>query len=129
MATTTPEPFLNLKEVYDRTEQFWTKPLQTLFGTESFVAGMSATREGVLHQQKASRELLERHWDTLRLPTKTDHARLAAQVVTLENKVEGLADQLESLESKLDAVLINLAALSERLGQAETAKARSKQAV
>jgi polyhydroxyalkanoic acid synthase PhaR subunit len=116
MATNTPEPILSLKDLYDRTEQFWTKPLQTLFGTESFVAGMSATRENVLTQQKVSRELLERHWDSLRLPTKTDHARMAAQVVALENKVEGLQDQLESLESKLDAVLINLAALTERLG-------------
>ena len=128
MATQTPEPILNLKQLYDRTEQLWTQPLQTLFGTESFVGAMSATRENVLSQQKASREVLERHWDTLRLPTKTDQARLAAQVVTLENKVEGLQDQLESLESKLDAVLLSLSALSERLGH-EGAPARSKKTV
>jgi polyhydroxyalkanoic acid synthase PhaR subunit len=109
MATASPEPILNLKQLYDRTEQLWTKPLQTLFGTESFVAGMSATRESVLHQQKASRELLERHWDTLRLPTKTDHARLAAQVVNLENKVDAMQDQLDRLEGKLDALISHLA--------------------
>lgn len=109
MATATPEPILNLKALYDRTEQLWTQPLQTLFGTESFVAGMSATREGVLHQTKASRELLERHWDALRLPTKSDNARLAAQVVNLENKVDAMQDQLDRLESKLDALISHLA--------------------
>lgn len=126
MATNAAEPILSLKDLYDRTEQFWTKPLQTLFGTESFVAGMSATRENVLSQHKVTKELLERHWDQLRLPTKTDHARLAAQGVALENKVEGLQDQLESLESKLDAVLINLSALSERLGNAPKAEKAAK---
>ncbi|MFN3430925.1 MAG: hypothetical protein ACK46X_13345 [Candidatus Sericytochromatia bacterium] len=126
MATPTPDLFPSLKNLYDRTEEFWTKPLQTLFGTETFVAGMSATRENVLTQQKLTRETLERHWDQLRLPTKTDHARLAAQVVALENKVEGLQDQLEGLESKLDAVLSNLATLSERLGHEPAAARRAK---
>lgn len=122
MATPTAEPIVNLKQLYDRTEQFWTQPLQTLFGTESFVGAMSATRENVLTQTKTSRELLERHWDTLRLPTKTDHARLAAQVVTLENKVEGLQDQLDRMEQKLDALIAQLAASPER--PAATAKSK-----
>ena len=115
MAANSPlEPIVSLKDLYDRTEQLLTQPLQTLFGTESFVTALSATRESALHQQKASRELLERHWDSLRLSTKSDNARLAAQVVVVENKIDALTDRLDSLEAKLSAVLTHLEAMSER---------------
>ena len=127
---TTPDLFMTWKEMYDRTESLLTKPLQTVMGTEGFVEAMSATREGVLHQQKMSRELWEQHWGQLRLPTKTDHARLAAQVVALETKIEGLESSLVGLEGKLDAVLNKLAAIAERMpttepGDSEPAKRRS----
>jgi hypothetical protein len=106
----TPRPILSWKDLYDRTEAFWSKPLQEMLGSETVVGMMSLTRENALTQQQFSREVLEQHWDTLRLPTKTDHARLAGQVVQLESKVEALEDRLESLDGKLDQILNLLAA-------------------
>lgn len=107
-----PRPMLSWKDLYDRAESFWTKPLQEMLATESAAGWMGLTREGVLTQQQATRELWEKHWEALRLPTKTDHARLAGQVVQLENKIEGLEAQMEAIAGKLDQLLSQLAAES-----------------
>lgn len=100
------------KTMYDQAEKLWTKPLQEMLGTETVVKLMSATRENVLSQQQVSRETLEKQWDALRLPTKTDHARLASQVIALESKVEAVEDRLEALEGKLDRIVGLLEAMA-----------------
>lgn len=107
-ASPLPDVFMTWKDLYDRTEKLWTKPLHEMLGTETAARLMSLTRENALTQQQHSREALESYWEALRLPTKTDHARLAGQVVALEAKVEGVEDRLESIENKLDALTSRL---------------------
>ena len=117
-----PDLFTSWKEVYDRTEELWSKPMQEMLGTESFVRWMSATREQTLTQQQMSRESLEKHWDSLRLPTKSDLARLAGQVVDLEAKVDALDDRLDVMEGKLDALFNRLDILLERFDSVMTVR-------
>ena len=97
--------------------------MQEMLGTESFVRWMSATREQSLTQQQMSRESLEKHWDSMRLPTKTDLARLAGQMVDLEAKVEALDDRLDGLEGKIDALFSRMDLLFERLDSEMTVRA------
>lgn len=104
-ASPRPELFMTWKDMYDRVEGFWTKPLQEMLATDTYVGTMANVRENILTQQNAARDMMESHWETLRLPTKTDHARLAGQVVALEAKVDAAHDRLEGLEAKLDAIL------------------------
>ncbi|HEY9724607.1 MAG TPA: hypothetical protein V6D47_21575 [Oscillatoriaceae cyanobacterium] len=121
-----PSPLPTWKNLYDQAESFWTKPLQELLATETVVGWMGLTRESVLTQQQASREMLEKHWEALRLPSKSDHARLASQVVQLENKVEGLEEHLEAISAKLDRVLSQLAAIAPDTSDNEGGKRRQK---
>ena len=92
------------KDLYDQTERFWTAPLQAFLGTPTAAQMLGQTREQFLTGSKASREAFEAHWTAIRLPSLGDHARLAGQVVALENKIE-------TLEDKLDLVLQHLEAL------------------
>ena len=110
MTTSTPSlpQIPNWKELYDRTEAFWTKPLQQVLGSDSYLAMAGVVREQALTRHQLTKEAAEAYWDALRLPTKTDHARLAGQVVALEAKVEALNDRFVEVSTKLDAILAAL---------------------
>jgi polyhydroxyalkanoic acid synthase PhaR subunit len=112
---TTQAPTLpTWKDLYDQAEAFWTKPIQTWLATDTAVASMSFTREQVLNQTAASRQTMEAYWEALRLPSKTDHARLAGQVVALEAKVEGLEDRLDTIIGQLETLLARKEAKSQK---------------
>ncbi len=112
MTTSTPSlpQIPNWKELYDRTESFWTKPLQQVLGSDTYLAMAGVVREQALTRHQLTKEAAEAYLDAMRLPTKSDHARLAGQVVALEAKVEAVNDRLDTLTAKLDAIL---AAVSE----------------
>lgn len=124
-----PDLFKTWKELYDRSEELWSKPMQEMLGTESFVQWMSATREQTLTQQQMSRESLEKHWDSMRLPTKTDLARLAGQMVDLEAKVEALDDRIDVMEGKIDALFNRLDLILERLDSGMTVRTVSPERI
>lgn len=124
-----PDLFKTWKELYDRSEELWGKPMQEMLGTESFVRWMSTTREQNLTQQQMSRESLEKHWDSMRLPTKTDFARLAGQMVDLEAKVEALDDRLDDMEGKIDALFNRLDLILERLDSGMTVRTVSPERI
>jgi polyhydroxyalkanoic acid synthase PhaR subunit len=107
MATASPTtpPLPTWKHVYDRTEAFWTGPLQALLGSESYMTAASVLREASLTRHKVTRETLDAYWETMRLPSMVDHARLAGQVVQLEHKVELLHDRLDAIGQQLEALL------------------------
>ncbi|HEY9854204.1 MAG TPA: hypothetical protein V6D05_00615 [Stenomitos sp.] len=114
MTTQAPnaELFKTWKEMYDQFEKTWTQPMQEMLGSESFVASMSATRESYLTNQDAMREGMEQYLKSLRLPSKTDFARLAGQVVALETKIEAIEDRFDTLEAKLDTLIAAVSKLA-----------------
>lgn len=126
MTQAPPDPFMAWKAMYDRAEPTWTQPLQDTMASESFVAWMSAVRESTLTQHQATRESMEKYWDSLRLPTKADHARLAGMIVAMEGKIEALEDRLESMEATLEAVLAKLDTLGTAPVSPTVTKRRSR---
>lgn len=119
MTTSTPSlpQIPNWKELYDRTESFWTKPLQQVLGSDTYLAMAGLVREQALTRHQVTKEAAEAYWDAMRLPTKTDHARLAGQVVALEAKVEAVNERLDGLSTKLDAILAALEGASPDAGK------------
>lgn len=106
--STTALPLPNWKDLYDKTEAFWSKPIHQMLGSDTYLGMASIVREQALTRHELGKEAMEASWEAMRLPTKTDHARLAGQVVALEAKVEALHDRLDSVTAKLDAILAAL---------------------
>ena len=101
-------PLPTWKDMYDKTEAFWSKPINQMLGSDSYLGFAGLIREGALTRHEIGKEAMEAYWEALRLPSKADHARLAGQVVALEAKVEGLHERLDAVTSKLDAILAAL---------------------
>jgi len=114
MASETPSAdlFQAWKALYDQYETTWTKATQEMLESESFTQSLTQTREQYLSGRKVNKETMERYWESMRIPTKTDVARVAGLISSLENKIDDLEDaqdtlvaQLNRIESKLDALL------------------------
>lgn len=98
----TPDLFKYWKDLYDQFEKTWTQPMHQMLSSESFVAGMGATRDSYLTSQKTLREGMEQYLKSLHVPTKTDFTNLASLVISLESKVEAVEDRLEHVEEHVD---------------------------
>lgn len=114
MANPTPgaDMFQTWKELYDQYETTFSQATQEMLASETFTKSLAVTREQYLSGRKVNKETMERYWESLRIPTKTDVARVAGLVNALENKIDALEDshealtaQLKRIESKLDALL------------------------
>lgn len=134
MANQTPSAdlFQAWKELYDQYESTWSKATQEILESETFTKSLAQTREQYLSGRKMSKESLEQHWASLRIPTKSDVARVAGLVTALENKIDALEDgqdtlkaQLNRIEAKLDQ-LLNPA--SEQVATAKVQKAPTAKA-
>lgn len=112
-------PLPTWKDMYDKTEAFWSKPINQMLGSDTYLGFAGLIREQALTRHEIGKEAAEAYWEALRLPTKTDHARLAGQVVALEAKVEGLSEQLDTVTSKLTFITDKLEAV---LAAVEAAK-------
>lgn len=106
--TTQAFPLPTWKGLYDKTEAFWTAPINQMIGSDTYLGFAGLLREGALTRHEIGKEAMEAYWEALRLPTKADHARLAGQVVALEMKVETLHERLDTMTTKLDAILAAL---------------------
>lgn len=113
---------LNWKQIYDQAETLWSKPLNQMIGSEAYLTLTSLMREQAMTRHETSKEVFEAYWEALRLPTKTDHVRLAGQVVALEAKVEGLSDKLDAVTAQLDAILAAVQASNARAGHSGNGK-------
>ncbi|MBO9541615.1 hypothetical protein J7643_13590 [bacterium] len=111
-ASSQTDPFAAWKQMFDQFEQAFSKPLQETLNSEAFAATLGDTRERQIASQQAMREGMEKYLQSMRVPTKSDHAALAAQVVALETKIEALEDRFDVVEDKLDQILAKLSTLN-----------------
>lgn len=116
-------PLPTWKGIYDKTEAFWSQPINQMLGSDSYLGFASLLRETSLTRHEIGKEAMEAYWEALRLPTKADHAKLAGQVVALEMKVETLHEQLDTMTSKIDGMAEKLDAV---LAALETTKTPAK---
>ncbi|HEY9898032.1 MAG TPA: hypothetical protein V6D00_02515 [Pantanalinema sp.] len=111
-ASSQTDPFAAWKQMFDQFEQAWTPTMHETLNSEAFASALGDTREQALSSQAAMREGMEKYLQSMRVPTKSDHAALAAQVVALEAKIEALDDRFDAVERKLDQILYGLTALA-----------------
>lgn len=107
-ASSPTDPFATWKQMFDQFEQAWSQPLNETLKSEAFASALGDTRERQLASQQALREGMETYLQQMRVPTKSDHAALAAQLVAIEAKIEAIEDYFDVVESKLDQILDRL---------------------
>lgn len=122
---TMPDLFKSWKEMYQQFESTWSSSVQEMLESEAFTQSLSLQREQYVKGQKLSRETLESHWEAMRIPTKSDVARVAAQIVSVENKVEELSDLLEGAEQRMARMEAMLEVLVGRVSAAKPQVAAS----
>jgi polyhydroxyalkanoic acid synthase PhaR subunit len=91
------------RQWYQQSEQVWSKAFEQVQGTEGYAALLGQTMNAYMESARLLREQMTRSLETMNLPSRDDFARLAAQVVALEAKID-------DLDEKLDQVLDRLAA-------------------
>jgi polyhydroxyalkanoic acid synthase PhaR subunit len=96
-------PFDVWQEWYQQTEQIWSKAFEKTIDTSAFAALMSQTLEAYVSYARALREQTTRSLESMNLASREDFARLAAQVVALEEKIDTLEDKLDRLLDRLEA--------------------------
>jgi polyhydroxyalkanoic acid synthase PhaR subunit len=95
-------PFDLWQEWYRQTEQFWGKAFEQTSDTSVYAAMMGQTLDAYVSFAKALREQTTRSLEAMNLASREDFARLAAQVVALEEKIDTLEDKLDQLLDRLD---------------------------
>jgi polyhydroxyalkanoic acid synthase PhaR subunit len=105
---TTFDPVTSWKELYDRVESAWSGPIHEMLSSDQFAKAMGVTREQFLTGQKATKENLEAYWEQMRLPSKSDIARVASLVVGLENRLEAIEERVEAIASTLERAVAQL---------------------
>jgi polyhydroxyalkanoic acid synthase PhaR subunit len=126
------DPFTFFRQWYEATSETWAKVVDDVIGSEKFIEAASPFLEVYANFAKALRSANEEYFSNLQLPTRSDMARVAGLVVTLEEKVDKVEDalenlaearagQVESLEGRLGRVENTLTALSASLEKSELA--------
>jgi polyhydroxyalkanoate synthesis regulator phasin len=93
------------KQFLDQWIAAWSKVLEQAMGTETFAQAMAKQMESFLNTagpvKKAAEQQIETGLAGLGLPSRSQVVGLAAQLVQLEDKVEGLEDRLDAVMKQL----------------------------
>jgi len=92
------DPFTFFKQWYDATNEVWANAIGEVIGTEKFMEGISRFLESYTSFQRTFRRASEEYFRNLQLPTRSDVARVAELVITLEEKVDRIEDAFEDFE-------------------------------
>ena len=116
------DPFTFFQKWYEATSETWAKVVDDLISSEKFIESASPFLEVYANFVKTLRHANEEYFSNLRLPTRSDLARVAGLVITLEEKVDKIEDTVENLEEGYAQVATGEAvrALEGRLGQVES---------
>ena len=90
------------RQWYEQGERFWSKAFEQSISTEGYAALLGQTVDAYVASAKALREQMTRSLETMNLPSRDDFARLAAQVVALEAKIDDLDEKLDQVLDRLD---------------------------
>jgi len=115
------DPFTFFKEWYEKTSETWAKVVDEMLGSEKFIQSASPFLEVYATFTKTLRRANEEYFRNLQLPTRSDLARVAEMVVTLEEKVDKLDDAFESQQDGYAQLATGeaMSSLAERVGQVE----------
>jgi len=116
------DPFTFFRKWYDATSETWAKVVDDMLNSEKFIESASPFLEVYSTFVKSLRQANEEFFRNLQIPTRSDLARIAELVVTLEEKVDKIDDMVENLEDGYAAVATkeSVGALQSRLSQVES---------
>jgi len=120
------DPFTFFQKWYEATSETWARVVDDLLSSEKFLESASPFLEIYANFVKTLHRANEEYFSNLQLPTRSDVARVAGLVITLEEKVDKIEDALENLEDEraqesplLRATNEAIGGLGGRLGQVE----------
>ncbi len=89
------DPITFFKQWYDATSEIWAQVIGEVMSSERFMEANRQFIETYTSAVRASNRLNEELFQTMQLPTRSDIARVAGLVVSLEEKVDTIEDALE----------------------------------
>lgn len=89
--------FTMFREWYEATSETWAEMVNGTIGTEQFIESASPFLESYANFYKTTRRANEEYFKNLQLPTRSDIARVAELIVNLEEKVDGMEDDLATM--------------------------------
>ena len=93
------------KQFLDQWIAAWSKVLEQAMGTETFAQAMGKQMESFLNTSGPAKKAAEQQIDAglagLGLPSRSQVIGVAAQIVQLEDKVDGLEDRLDAVAKEL----------------------------
>jgi hypothetical protein len=102
----TPELMSQWKQFLDQSIEAWSKALSQAMSTEAFAQMMGKTLDQWLVTQAPAKRLadqaVEAGLQALNLPSRTQVAGVAKQIVELEERLDRLDDRLAALARRLD---------------------------
>jgi len=101
MTTQFQDPFTLWKQLYDQTEEQWSKTLGETVKSESFSAWLGLLQKQMLAYHDAVRKTTEHYLGHAHLPSKQDLVNLAELIVNVEAKVDELDAKLDQLHDLL----------------------------
>lgn len=110
--TTSPDLMAQWKQFLDQWIAAWAKVLEQAMSTETFAQAMGKQLESFLGAagptKKAAEQQIESALSALGVPSRGQVVALAAQLVQLEEKVEGLEDRLDAILKRLGELASSL---------------------
>ncbi|PKM76059.1 MAG: hypothetical protein CVU90_14385 [Firmicutes bacterium HGW-Firmicutes-15] len=94
------------KEFYFKNENSWAEVLKEVITKDTFVYMLDKTLDSHLSNEKLIRQNMDKYFERSAFPSKKDIARVAEMIISVEEKVELLEDQLvDSVKSMADSML------------------------
>lgn len=117
------DPVSVWKNMSQQNEQAWTQFMAQLVNTPEFAASLGRTASSQAAMRDATRKAAQTYLEAANMPTRDDITRLAAQIVALDAKLDGLDERiseagLEGLTARLDR-LDQQTVLNQRISEME----------
>jgi len=92
------DPVTFFKQWYDATNEMWAQVVGDVMNSERFLEANRQFIEAYTNAVKASNRINEEIYQHMQFPTRSDIARVAVLVVSLEEKVDKIEDAFENFE-------------------------------
>lgn len=94
------------KALYFKTEDAWADAFKKFVSTGTFVNFLDSILEQNLASEKVSRQILDKYFELVPVPSKKDIARVAELVISLEEKIDTIEFQVyQSFENMADSLI------------------------
>lgn len=96
------------KQAVDQSIEAWSRALSQIMGTEAFAQAMGKTLEQWLAGQgparKAADQAVEQGLQAFNLPSRTQVANVARQIIDLEERIDRMEDMLSAIARRLEGL-------------------------